>query len=187
MSIVDKKKVLRKEMLLKRAKLSIPAKKKYDKWICGSMWNIIKKNNYKTVHCYLPMGTEIDIRPLINKMLQENISVVTPKTLPNRTLQNLILTSLDELEKGIFGTSYPANAVEFLGTYDLIIVPGLSFNSMNYRLGYGGGYYDNFMAQYPNSKKIGICYPFQLIDEIPVEVHDLQIDNVLVNCEYLEL
>ncbi|UMB59526.1 5-formyltetrahydrofolate cyclo-ligase [Lutibacter sp. A80] len=187
MSIVAKKKVLRKEMLLKRSKLSKPAKKNYDAWICGSLWNIIKKHNFKTVHCYLPMGTEININELIDKMLQENITVVTPKTLPNRKLQNLILNSLDELEKGVFGTSYPANSIEFLGTYDLIIVPGLSFNTKNYRLGYGGGYYDNFMAQHPTSKKVGICYPFQLIDEIPVEVHDLQLDNVLVDSTFLGL
>lgn len=187
MSITDQKNILRKEMLVKRAKLLKSAKKKYDEWICNSLWNLIKTHNYTKVHCYLPMGTEIDITPLINKMLQENITVVTPKTLSNRTLKNLVLSSLNDLEKGVFGTSYPTNAKEFLGTYNLIIVPGLSFNKLNYRLGYGGGYYDNFMAQYPNSKKIGICYPFQLVEKIPIEAHDLQIDDVLVNCDYLEL
>jgi 5-formyltetrahydrofolate cyclo-ligase len=174
-------------MLLKRAKLVKPAKKKYDEWICNSLWNSIKKHNFKKVHCYLPMGTEIDIKPLINKMLQAKITVVTPKTLPKRRLQNLVLSSLNDLEKGVFGTSYPANATAFIGTYDLIIVPGLAFNRSNYRLGYGGGYYDNFMAQHPTSKKIGICYPFQIIEEIPLELHDLKIDDVLVNLEFLEL
>lgn len=187
MSITNQKKILRKEMLLKRAKLLKPAKKRYDAWICNSLWNTIKKHNFKNVHCYLPMGTEVDISPLINNMLQEGITVVTPKTLPNRKLQHLVLSSLNELEKGVFGTSYPANATEFLGRYDLIIVPGLSFNSLNYRLGYGGGYYDNFMAQHPNSKKIGICYPFQIIENIPLEVHDLQLDEILVDLDFLGL
>lgn len=187
MPVIDEKKTLRKKMLLKRAKLVKSAKKRYDEWICNSLWNSIKNNNFKKVHCYLPMGTEIDITPLINKMLQAKITVVTPKTLPKRRLQHLVLSSLSDLEKGVFGTSYPANAKEFSDTYDLIIVPGLAFNKSNYRLGYGGGYYDNFMAEHPTSKKIGICYPFQIVDNIPLELHDLKIDDVLVNLEFLEL
>jgi 5-formyltetrahydrofolate cyclo-ligase len=187
MSIIDQKKILRKEMLLKRSKLLNYAKKKYDAWICNALWNNIKKHQFKKVHCYLPMGTEIDITPLIYNMLHNGITVVTPKTLPNRKLQHLVLASLNELEQGLFGTQYPANSNEFLGTYDLIIVPGLAFNSLNYRLGYGGGYYDNFMEQHPNSKKIGICYPFQVVDTIPLEAHDLQLDEILVDLDFLEL
>jgi len=187
MLIADKKKVLRKEMLLKRANLLHLEKKKYDEWICNSLWNIIKTEQFKKVHCYLPMGTEIDITPLIDKMLHAKITVVTPKTLPKRKLQHLMLTSLNELEQGVFGTSYPANATEFFGTYDLIIVPGLAFNCLNYRLGYGGGYYDNFMAQHPNSRKIGICYPFQFVENIPLETHDLELDKILVDLNFLEL
>ena len=187
MSIIDRKKILRKDMLLKRSKLLNPAKKKYDEWICNTFWNIIKTHQFKKVHCYLPMGTEIDITPLINNMLHDGITVVTPKTLTKRRLQHLVLASLNELEQGLFGTQYPANGMEFLGTYDLIIVPGLSFNSLNYRLGYGGGYYDNFMEQHPNSKKIGICYPFQFVEKIPLEAHDLQLDEILVDLDFLEL
>lgn len=187
MSIIDEKKILRKEMLLKRSKLLKTAKKKYDDWICNTLWDIIKKHQFKKVHCYLPMGTEINITSLIDKMLQEKITVVTPKTLPKRRLQHLILASLNKLEKGVFGTSYPANATEFLGTYDLIIVPGLAFNEANYRLGYGGGYYDNFMEQHTNSKKIGICYPFQIVEKIPLEAHDLQLDEILVDLKFLRL
>jgi 5-formyltetrahydrofolate cyclo-ligase len=187
MSIIDRKKILRKDMLLKRSKLLNPAKKKYDAWICNSLWSTIKTHQFKKVHCYLPMGTEIDITPLINNMLHDGITVVTPKTLTKRRLQHLVLASLNELEQGLFGTQYPANGMEFLGTYDLIIVPGLSFNSLNYRLGYGGGYYDNFMEQHPNSKKIGICYPFQFVEKIPLEAHDLQLDEILVDLDFLEL
>ncbi|GGK38741.1 MULTISPECIES: 5-formyltetrahydrofolate cyclo-ligase [Flavobacteriaceae] len=187
MSVIDQKKILRKEMLLKRSKLLNPEKKKYDEWVCHSLWNSIKTHQSKKVHCYLPMGSEIDITPLIDKMLTHGITVVTPKTLPKRRLQHLVLASLNQLEKGVFGTSYPANATEYFGSYDLIIVPGLSFNKANYRLGYGGGYYDNFMEQHSNSKKIGICYPFQIVEKIPLETHDLQLDEILVNSEFLEL
>ena len=71
------------------------------------------------------------------------------------------------------------------GKYDLIIVPGLSFDESNFRLGYGGGYYDNFMSQHLDARKIGIFYPFQKIEKVPVEAHDLKLDEVLVDLEFL--
>ena len=179
MTIVEQKKKLRKQMLFKRAKLDKQKRKKYDQWICQSVWEIICNHGFKNVHCFLPMGTEINIFPLIEKMLNENMTVITPKTFSKRRLQNLILKSLNELEKGVFGTSHPANAKEFFGQYDLIIVPGLAFNDANFRLGYGGGYYDNFMVKYPLAYKLGICYPFQKVEQIPLESNDVKLDDVL--------
>lgn len=79
---------------------------------------------------------------------------MSPKTLPKRKLKNLVLNSLDEVENGVFGTTYPMGEELFEGEYDLIIVPGLSFDCNNYRLGYGGGYYDNFIVNYPHAKKL---------------------------------
>ena len=181
MTISDQKKKLRKQMLFKRAKLPKQVKEKYDQWICDSLWSTIKGEGFKTVHCYLPMGTEINITPLIETMLKENVIVVTPKTLPKRRLQNLVLTSLLDLEEGVFGTKHPASAKVFSGTYDLIIVPGLSFDDSNYRLGYGGGYYDNFIIHQPQARKVGIFYPFQKIEKVPVEAHDVRLDEILVS------
>lgn len=180
MTIEDQKKALRKEMFSKRAKLSEQLKRKFDQSICQGIWELIVTNEYKNVHCYLPMGSEIDIYPLIKRMLEENIKVITPKTLPKRTLQNLILNALDQLEKGVFGTSHPANGIEFTGKYDLIIVPGLAFDAVNFRLGYGGGYYDKFLAENASAHTLGICYPFQKKDKIPVETHDFKLDDVLI-------
>lgn len=187
MTISDEKKELRKRMLVKRARLPRRIKKEYDQWICNSLFKTIQERSYKTVHCYLPMGTEINITPLIENLLRENIEVITPKTLPKRKLKNLVLTSLDTLEKGVFGTSHPANAEEYSGNYDLIIVPGLAFDNSNYRLGYGGGYYDNFIVNHPDTPKIGIFYPSQNIEKVPLEPHDIQLNEIRVNNKFTEL
>lgn len=179
-SVIDQKKHVRKEMLMKRATLIPSAKKNYDQWVCNSLLKKIEDLHCKTVHCYLPMGTEINITPLIAILLEKKITVVAPKTLPNRTLKNLVLTSIDAVEKGIFGTTYPAGEEVFDGKLDLIIVPGLAFDAHKYRLGYGGGYYDNFMSNHPFAYKIGAFYPFQEVEKVPSEDHDLPIDEILV-------
>ena len=187
MTIIDLKKNLRKEMLMKRAKLNKISKRKYDEWICNSLLKKIEDAKYKTIHCYLPMGTEINITSLIERLLEMNLTLVAPKTLPKRKLENLVLTSLDEVEKGVFGTTHPRGEAIFDGEFDLIIVPGLAFDSANYRLGYGGGYYDNFMVHHPHAHKIGIFYPFQHVEKIPSELHDIILDEILVDKNFPKL
>jgi len=132
------------------------------------------------VHCYLPMGTEIDITDFIKELLVRGITVVTPKTLAKRKLENLVLNSLEEVEIGVFGTSHPTSGKVYGGSYDLIVVPGLAFDAENYRLGYGGGYYDTFISSQASSKTVGIFYPFQEVKQVPIECHDVQLDEVLV-------
>lgn len=181
MDISEKKKVLRSKMIAERAHLLPAAKSKYDQWICDALWAIIRERKCKNVHCYLPMEGEINISPLIDKMLEQQICVITPKTLKHRKLEHLILNDLSDVEDGIFGTRHPANSKEFDGQYDLIIVPGLAFDLQNNRLGYGGGYYDNFLISHPSAFKIAIAYPFQVLEEVPTESHDIVLDEVLYN------
>lgn len=182
-TILDLKKDLRTQMRLEREKFSGLAKAEYDQWICEQLWDIIEKNNFKTIHCYLPMRNEINITPLIQKLLKNNITVVAPKTLPKRKLKNLVLESFAKLEKGVYGTFHPKGEDEYKGGFDLIVVPGLAFDGNNYRLGYGGGYYDNFLVNEPSAKKVGIFYPFQQVEKVPIEPHDVQLDEILVNRE----
>lgn len=168
-------------MISQRAKLPNQIKQKYDDWICESLLEIILKKNLKVIHCFLPMAYEINIFPLIKTLLQNGITVVTPKTLAKRQLEHLVLKSLEELEKGVFGTVHPKGNNIYQGDYDLIIIPGLAFDSDKNRLGYGGGYYDNFIIHHPKAMKIGIFYPFQKVDKIPIESHDVTLDKTLVN------
>lgn len=176
---MEEKKALRTEMHKKRANIDSAQKQRYDLEICEKLEQLILVSNAKVVHAYLPMGKEIDISPLIASLLKQNITVVTPKTLKNRKLQNLVLKSLTEVEQGVFGTTHPANSVEYNGDFDVIIVPGLAFDSNNYRLGYGGGYYDNFLVNHPKAFKVGIFYPVQQVDKVPTEPHDIQLDRII--------
>ena len=180
MEIIAEKKALRNAMKRERYALAPGYKHTYDTSICNALELLITERNCNVVHAYLPMGNEIDILPLLQKLLKINITVVVPVTLKNRNLEHLILTSLDNLESGIYGTSHPKNGTVFTGDIDFIVVPGLAFDTKNYRLGYGGGYYDTFLAAYPTAFKVGAAYPFQKIKSVPKEAHDSRLDLVLV-------
>lgn len=180
MDIIEQKKSLRKEMFIKRNAIEINDKLAYDEWINTQLKQLVIERGCKTVHAYIPMGAEIDIRPVISWMLEAGIKVISPKTLPQHRLENRILVSLDKLGTGIMGTQHPMEANVYEGKFDLIIVPGLAIDRNNYRLGYGGGYYDIFLADQPDAYKVGIYYPFQVVEHVPIESHDLRLDAVLI-------
>lgn len=79
---------------------------------------------------------------------------------------------------GDFNILEPQNK-PYLGGFDLIIVPGVAFDSKGNRLGRGRGYYDRFLCQHLEVKRIGICFDFQLVDEVPSEDFDIRMDEVI--------
>ncbi|WP_049789113.1 5-formyltetrahydrofolate cyclo-ligase [Flagellimonas ruestringensis] len=178
--VKTKKKKIRKQMLRQRSLLSPAAKAIYDQNVCEALWHLMEQKRCQTVHTYLPMGSEINIFPFIKQCLAHQKTVICPQTLPKRRFINLILTSLQDLEPGVFGTKHPAGKSIFEGTYDMIVVPGLACDGDRCRLGYGGGYYDTFVADCPKAHKVGVFYPFQQIDKIPLEPHDMQLNDLLV-------
>lgn len=79
---------------------------------------------------------------------------------------------------GDFNILEPQNE-PYKGDFDLIVVPGVAFDHKGNRLGRGRGYYDRFLCQHLSVKRIGICFDFQLVDEIPTEPFDIRMDEVI--------
>lgn len=88
-----------------------------------------------------------------------------------------------QLESGRFGISEPKiDCLKFsekLHSPAVILVPGLAFDVQGNRLGRGKGYYDRFLSDNASLVKIGICYDFQLISDVPTEPHDIKMDYVI--------
>ncbi|MEZ4950620.1 MAG: 5-formyltetrahydrofolate cyclo-ligase [Saprospiraceae bacterium] len=178
-SIKEQKQEIRNKMLRQRDALPRDLRRNYSEFICNEMWNLISSQGVKTLHTFLPMRSEIMLLPLIKRALDNGIIVVAPKTLPKRKMQNLLIEDLKQMESGIFGTYHPKTNREFKGAFDLIIVAGLAFDKAGYRIGYGGGYYDKFLADQKYSWKVGVCFPFQLLDKVPFENHDIPVNEVI--------
>ncbi len=170
---------MRKQMLDQRSELKSDTKLKFDKIINDKLIDHVISSNARRVHVYLPIKNEINIFPFISWLLTNDRIVIAPKVLPERELQNLRLNSLRETEAGVFGTYHPAGNDIYTDEFDLIVTPGLAFDTANNRLGYGGGYYDRFLIKHPSTLTIGIHYPFQLLDKIPIESHDVRLHNLL--------
>ena len=79
---------------------------------------------------------------------------------------------------GDFNILEPQNE-PYMGDFDLIIVPGVAFDHNGNRLGRGRGYYDRFLSHHLSVKRIGICFDFQMVDEVPSEPFDIRMDEVI--------
>ena len=83
---------------------------------------------------------------------------------------------------GAYGIEEPTG--EFFTDYsaiDLIVVPGVAFDRKGNRLGRGKGYYDRLLPQIPSAYKAGICFSFQIVEEIPAEPFDICMDEVITS------
>ena len=85
---------------------------------------------------------------------------------------------------GAFGIQEPVGEAEDLSP-DIVVLPMLAADRQLYRLGYGGGYYDRYLARRPQALRIGICYSFQLADRLPAEPHDLPLHILVTDGETL--
>lgn len=173
------KKALRQKMRQLRDSRDLQEKRDHDRRINLLLKKLIQERKAASVHSFLPMGSEVDLHPLIEELLKNGTSVVCPRTLPKRKLEHLVLKSTHELEDGVFGTKHPAEANVFDGDYDIILVPGLAFDTAGNRLGYGAGYYDSFLENHPEAFKVGVAYPFQVLDKVPTEIHDVKLDRII--------
>ena len=136
----------------------------------------------KIVSGFLPIGSEIDVRPLLQMCLNAGAEICLPCVVENNA--PLIFRKWregDALVKESFGTKAPhPNKKELIP--DIIITPMLAFDSAGYRLGYGGGFYDRTFAKLRPIKNIlavGVALDIQHIDTVPVGEFDMPLNAVI--------
>ena len=161
--------------------LSPDYRKQISAEICLNLLEFINHGGHRIIHSYLPIGNEVDVEPLLAELLDTGRQVIVPKTLPDRQMEHYELKNLQSLHDGIFGTRYPFCEEVYTGDYQVILVPGLSFDQKGHRLGYGAGYYDVFL-QDTRGIKIGVAFPEQLsVDDLPNEAHDISMDYICMH------
>lgn len=138
----------------------------------------------KLVHTYVSSKeNEVDTRALICTCLKQGKRVAVPAVIPGtKTLVHALIDGLDQLIVGPWGLAQPdpasATWLPAEARIDLVVVPGLAFDRRGQRIGWGGGYYDRFLAQV-QAVKIGLCYDALVLDFIPGEPHDVPVDLVV--------
>ena len=147
----------------------------------------------KTLFAFLSHGFEPDTAPILEYALARGLTVGVPVVRGKDMAFRAIVGHEGPFVTGAFGIREPPpDSPELYPLRDpvwpaLILVPGLAFSADGKRLGRGGGYYDrflsSFLARYANMRReitlAGICNSSMVIDEIPVEPHDIRVDCLL--------
>jgi 5-formyltetrahydrofolate cyclo-ligase len=133
----------------------------------------------QTIMAYYSLSDEVCTHQLIDELVAEGKTVLLPKVLDDETMEWRYYTCYDDLKEGAFHIMEPVGGL-FTGKdqIDVVLVPGIAFDAIGHRLGRGKGYYDRFLQSVPAIKKIGVCFDFQKVDEVPSEAHDIKVDIV---------
>jgi 5-formyltetrahydrofolate cyclo-ligase len=178
---MEDKRKLRKRVIEERLQL-IPekVKQKSDK-IMSTLFSTDDYKKANVVMFYVDMRNEVMTKTAINKAIAEGKRVVVPRVKKGYGLLAIEIQSLEELSPGTFGVMEPPEKEEIvLKDIDIVVVPGVAFDKNGYRIGYGAGYYDNFLPRLKSdAKKIAVAFELQLRESIPTESHDVKMDMII--------
>ena len=167
------------------------AKRQHTDKMAGWSAEIVEKlwqqmGESRVVMAYWPLPDEVDVRPLIDRLVAEGRTVVLPKVTGDETMELRRYTSQADLCEGAFHILEPVGEpfVDY-EQIDVALVPGVAFDAAGHRLGRGRGYYDRFLAEHlaPRTshlapRLIGVCFPFQRVAVVPVDAHDVVLDQI---------
>ena len=133
----------------------------------------------KTLYGYLPYNQEVRTVPILEQALRDGKKVAVPRVCGDR-MDFIYMTDLSLVEKSDMGIPEPvADGPIGDDPTALVLMPGLAFTENGDRMGYGGGFYDKFLASEPEHPTVALCYEFQMVKELPTEEYDIPVDLVL--------
>lgn len=127
---------------------------------------------------------EVDTFQIIRKAWDEGKQIVIPKCLPKERKMNFRkLERFDQLESVYSGLLEPIESKTDLvepSDIDLLIVPGIAFDSEGFRMGFGGGYYDRFLQSFKGNT-VSLAFQEQIVSNLPREDHDIPVEKIITD------
>jgi 5-formyltetrahydrofolate cyclo-ligase len=181
---MNDKTTLRNRMKETLAKLSKPLYEDYSYKIATKLYNELTWKQAKVVGITVSKAPEADTYQIIRKAWELGKQVVVPKCYPKeKKLSFRTLSEFSQLESVFYGLLEPivkeTCEVE-PGQIDLLIVPGLVYTKEGYRIGFGGGYYDRFLKDFPG-ETISLAFTEQIVSHFLVEEHDIPVSKIITN------
>lgn len=176
------KELARKEAKLNRNKLT--QKEVYDLSlvICNAVEKLQEYKKAKYIFMYMPLGNEVSTMPLLEKLLdRDEVTVAFPKVI-GKKMEFFIVNSLCEFDKGCYNIMEPISTCQkanIKAKDAIMIMPGVAFDMSGSRVGYGGGFYDKYIASGFMGTKIALAYDFQVYSSIKTDTFDQKCDIIV--------
>ena len=134
----------------------------------------------QTLLIYSALPDEVQTQSLLDELTEAGKTVLLHKVVSSEEMELRRYTGTSSLQPGAYGIMEPVGEhFTDYATIDIAVVPGMAFDAQGHRLGRGKGYYDRFLAKVPDVYKIGLCFSWQMVDEVPSEANDIMMDEVV--------
>jgi len=180
-SIIEHKAELRARMLETRNGIDPVHRLELAETIHAKIYDLPQFREASSLGLYWASGSEVlTISLAIKVWEQEERRIFLPFVL-NGELQLTEWRTADPVVDAAYGGMHPRyRRAAALEEVDMLLVPGLAFDSRGRRLGTGTGHYDRLLARLdPRTTRVGLCFAAQMIDEVPIEPHDQRVEFVV--------
>lgn len=135
--------------------------------------------NALSIYGYLSYNQEIRTLPILRRAMIDGKRVAVPKVYGDE-MRFIWMDDLSLVAPGYYDIPEPiADGPVADDELALMLMPGLAFDPEGHRVGYGGGFYDRYLAAHPDHKLVALCYGFQLVDHLDCEAHDIPVHRVI--------
>ncbi len=173
------KKTLRKEISARKRAMTSAEIDLKSRYLAKQFLATQQYIDAKTIYGYLPYNQEVRTIPILEQALRDGKTVAVPKVYGDE-MRFICLQDLTKVEAGFAGIPEPVEDGPVANDKNaLVLMPGLAFDSQGHRMGYGGGFYDKFLANEPEHPTIALCYDFQVFAHLETDAHDIPVDCVL--------
>jgi len=179
------KTAVRHEILGLRDAISQDLRREKSEAIAARFMTLPEYSAAVSILFYVNFRSEVGTRGLIARALKDGKKVLAPKV--DRKSHRLKLYEIkdesSDLEAGYMGIYEPVDGRAREASPDeveLVVMPGVGFDPLCRRLGYGGGYYDRLVETLrPGVPLVALAFEAQMVDEIPSEEHDKRVDRII--------
>lgn len=176
------KKALRREIGAKKRALSAAEIEARSAILADKLYATGQYRQARSLYAYLSFNQEVRTSPIIQRAWADGKRVAVPKVVGDEMVF-IWIDSFDNLApQGAFNITEPIeNGPVASDETALILMPGLAFDPQGHRVGYGGGFYDRYLAAQPHHPTVALCYDFQLYDHLDVDDFDVPVDVVITD------
>ena len=151
-----------------------------DQFSCGVLLQHPRIATSHIVLAYSALPDEVTTQVLIDELAEQGKTILLPRIVNDTDMKLCRYTGLQDLQVGAYGILEPREELfTDYDTIDVAIIPGMAFDTDGHRLGRGKGYYDRLLTRIPYLYKIGLCFSWQMIDHVPIDEHDIVMDEVI--------
>ena len=176
------KKALRREIGAKKRALSAAEIESRSAILADKLYETKQYRQAKSLYAYLSFNQEVRTNPIIERAWADGKRVAVPKVIGSEMVF-IWIDSFDNLApQGPFNITEPIESGPVAcDETALVLMPGLAFDHQGRRVGYGGGYYDRYLAAQPHHPTVALCYDFQMYDHLDVDDFDIPVDVVITD------